>query len=113
MNNDKHNTTQTKTWQQDNGTISKIFGYAQDVVQDLSKYHLVIRRPNAKLIDIPVRIPAIFVVIGFVFLLWLSAPLLAIGLAAALYFQLQVSFDEIAPPRNRDVEDVEYREVDS
>ena len=112
MNQETRRETQKTTWTESDGTIGKFFAYGKDVIKNLSNYHLVVRRPNAKLIDIPIHIPALFVLLGFVFLLWLAPELLAIGLAAALYFQLQISFQEITEHRSRDVDDVEYREVD-
>lgn len=105
--------TTTKDWSKTaESTISNLFGKAQDLVRDSSNHHLVIRRPNAKLIDVPIKLPVLIASIVFLVMFLLMPRALVVLMAAALYFQVQISLKPVADRYNRDVEDVEYREVD-
>ena len=113
MTDNNRSTTETKNWGSEaESTINNLFGRAQELVKDSSNHHLVIRRPNAKLLDIPVKLPILIAGIVFLLMFFFSPRLLIIALAAALYFQIQISLDPVGDRVSREVDDVEYRRVD-
>ncbi len=113
MNENQQTTTKTKNWSKDaESTVSNLFGKAQDLVRDSGNHHILIRRPNAKLIDVPVKLPVLIVAAVFLLLFLFLPRLLVIGMAAALYFQVSISLERTMESPNREVDDVEYRRVD-
>lgn len=113
MNDNQQTRTDAKNWTKDaESTVSNLFGKAQDLVRDSSNHHIVIRRPNAKLIDVPVKLPVLIVAAVFVILFLFAPRTLVIGMAAALYFQVRISLERNVESPQRDVDDVEYRRVD-